>query len=53
MATRRARVDGDAGAVRHVEYTLSDFGRTLRPSLNALASWAKVHHHRAPTSRVR
>ena len=32
------------GRVRHVEYTMSEFGRTLRPVLNALAGWAKAHH---------
>ena len=26
-----------------VEYELTDFGRTLRPALNALASWGKDH----------
>ena len=26
------------------EYELTDFGRTLRPALNALASWGKAHH---------
>ena len=26
------------------EYELTDFGRTLRPALNALASWGKTHH---------
>lgn len=25
-------------------YELTDFGRTLRPALNALASWGKAHH---------
>ncbi|MDP9089247.1 MAG: helix-turn-helix transcriptional regulator [Pseudomonadota bacterium] len=25
-------------------YELTDFGRTLRPALNALASWGKTHH---------
>lgn len=32
------------GRVRTVEYAFSDFGRTLRPVLDALASWAKDHH---------
>ena len=27
-----------------VVYELTDFGRTLRPALNALASWGKTHH---------
>jgi DNA-binding HxlR family transcriptional regulator len=40
------------GAARHVEYALSAFGRTLRPSLNALASWAKVHHRVAAAGRA-
>jgi DNA-binding HxlR family transcriptional regulator len=26
------------------EYELTDFGRSLRPALNALASWGKSHH---------
>ena len=26
-----------------VEYELTDFGRTLRPALSALASWGKTH----------
>ena len=47
IVTRTVR----SGAVRHVEYTLSDFGRTLRPSLNALARWAKMH--RRPAARAR
>ena len=25
-------------------YELTDFGRSLRPALNALASWGKTHH---------
>ncbi|WP_426699842.1 winged helix-turn-helix transcriptional regulator [Rhodanobacter sp. Col0626] len=25
-------------------YRLTDFGRTLRPALNALANWGKTHH---------
>ncbi|HEV7164003.1 MAG TPA: helix-turn-helix domain-containing protein [Gammaproteobacteria bacterium] len=33
----------DTPGVR-VEYELTDFGRTLRPALNALASWGKAHH---------
>ncbi len=33
----------DTPAIR-VEYELTPFGRTLRPALNALASWGKSHH---------
>lgn len=33
----------DTPAIR-VEYELTPFGRTLRPALNALASWGKAHH---------
>ena len=40
LISRRV-VDGHA---RSVEYSLTEFGRTLRPSLNALAKWAKEHH---------
>lgn len=29
-----------------VDYGLTEFGRTLRPSLDALADWAKRHHRR-------
>lgn len=25
-------------------YQLTEFGRTLRPALNALANWGKIHH---------
>jgi DNA-binding HxlR family transcriptional regulator len=32
------------GRVRRVSYALTPFGRTLRPSLDALARWAKAHH---------
>ena|SRR5215471_3135552 len=39
LIVRRALDDG-----RRVEYALSEFGRTLRPSLDALAKWAKQHH---------
>ena len=38
-----ARTQQPRGA-RHVEYKLSDFGRTLRPALDAMAKWAKRHH---------
>lgn len=31
-------------APKRPEYELTDFGRTLRPALNALASWGKAHH---------
>lgn len=27
-----------------VGYQLTEFGRTLRPALNALANWGKTHH---------
>jgi DNA-binding HxlR family transcriptional regulator len=37
------RAAGKTGAVT-VVYELTDFGRTLRPALNALASWGKAHH---------
>jgi DNA-binding HxlR family transcriptional regulator len=37
---RRGREDADTGT----EYVLTGFGRTLRPALNALASWGKAHH---------
>jgi DNA-binding HxlR family transcriptional regulator len=33
----------DTPSIR-VEYELTQFGRTLRPALNALASWGKAHH---------
>jgi DNA-binding HxlR family transcriptional regulator len=29
-----------------VDYGLTEFGVTLRPSLDAMASWAKRHHRR-------
>jgi DNA-binding HxlR family transcriptional regulator len=29
---------------RRTEYTVTPFGRTLRPALDALAKWAKSHH---------
>jgi DNA-binding HxlR family transcriptional regulator len=29
---------------RRTDYALTPFGRTLRPSLDALARWAKSHH---------
>jgi DNA-binding HxlR family transcriptional regulator len=32
--------------VRRVDYALSQFGRTLRPVLDSMAGWAKVHHRR-------
>lgn len=31
-------------SARHVDYALSEFGRTLRPVLNSMAKWAKEHH---------
>ena len=44
IVARAARGGGPAGRVRHVDYALTPFGRTLRPSLDALARWAKAHH---------
>jgi len=29
---------------QHMDYRLTEFGRSLRPALNALAAWGKVHH---------
>lgn len=29
-----------------VDYRLTEFGATLRPSLNEMAAWAKRHHRR-------
>lgn len=29
---------------QRMEYQLTEFGRSLRPALNALASWGKAHH---------
>ena len=40
ILTRTAR----PGPARHVDYAFSDFGRTLRPVLDAMAGWAKRHH---------
>lgn len=40
LVERRERT----GRVRRVDYALTPFGRTLRPSLDALARWAKAHH---------
>lgn len=34
----------NSGRARHVDYALSEFGRTLRPVLNSMAKWAKEHH---------
>lgn len=31
-------------SVRRSNYAMTPFGQTLRPSLNALAQWAKAHH---------
>lgn len=40
LIERRVR----ATRARRTDYTLTAFGRTLRPSLDALARWAKTHH---------
>lgn len=40
LVERRVR----ATRARRVDYALTAFGRTLRPSLDALARWAKAHH---------
>ncbi len=37
------RVAQGASAQR-MDYQLTDFGRSLRPALNVLASWGKAHH---------
>lgn len=29
---------------QRMDYRLTEFGRSLRPALNALATWGKVHH---------
>lgn len=29
---------------QRMDYRLTEFGRSLRPALNALASWGKAHH---------
>jgi DNA-binding HxlR family transcriptional regulator len=36
------------GVISHADgaYTLTDFGETLRPALDALATWGKVNHTR-------
>ena len=44
LVARTARAGGAGGRVRRVDYALTPFGRTLRPSLDALARWAKAHH---------
>jgi len=44
IVARTEREGGPHGRVRRVDYALTPFGRTLRPSLNALARWAKAHH---------
>ncbi len=41
-----ARTERTARGGRRVEYSLSDFGRTLRPVLRTMALWAKRHHRR-------
>lgn len=40
LVERRVR----ATRARRIDYGLTPFGRTLRPSLDALARWAKAHH---------
>jgi DNA-binding HxlR family transcriptional regulator len=40
LIERRVR----ATRARRTDYALTPFGRTLRPSLDALARWAKAHH---------
>ncbi|MGH7719705.1 MAG: winged helix-turn-helix transcriptional regulator [Gemmatimonadaceae bacterium] len=42
IIVRTARERGE----RHVEYRLSEFGRTLRPVLNSMAGWAKRNQGR-------
>ncbi|WP_233840410.1 helix-turn-helix domain-containing protein [Dyella sp. 2HG41-7] len=37
------RVTLDARGQR-MDYQLTEFGRSLRPALNALANWGKAHH---------
>ena len=44
VVARTVRAGGPDGRVRHVDYALTPFGRTLRPALDALARWAKTHH---------
>ena len=39
--------------VRVVEYALSDFGMTLRPVMNVMAQWAKLHHRRLGEAHAR
>ncbi|MEI7037212.1 helix-turn-helix domain-containing protein [Fulvimonas yonginensis] len=39
---RREREGADGGP----DYVLTDFGRSLRPALNALARWGKAHHRK-------
>ena len=41
-----SRVERNGHGGRRVEYALSEFGRTLRPVLCAMADWAKQHHGR-------
>src|SRR4029078_790401 len=40
LIERRVR----ATRAHRTDYALTPFGRTLRPSLDALARWAKAHH---------
>jgi DNA-binding HxlR family transcriptional regulator len=39
--------------VRVVEYALSEFGLTLRPVMNVMAQWAKVHYRRLGEAHVK
>ena len=39
--------------VRTVEYALSEFGMTLRPVMNVMAHWAKLHNRRLEERRAR
>lgn len=44
QADRVIRAASRGGAVTASGYQLTEFGRTLRPALNALAAWGKAHH---------
>lgn len=41
-----ARIERNGRGGRRVDYALTEFGRTLRPVLRAMADWAKQHHPR-------
>jgi DNA-binding HxlR family transcriptional regulator len=48
---RQLQTDGMIRSTKAVEraaayYEMTDFGRTLRPALNALAAWGKCHQAR-------